>query len=210
MKNRFSKIFSILFPGKKTNLFVLLVVILGIISGSIFLIVLKDGDKELIINKIKTFIDNINSNNINNLDAFKNAIIENGIYILLIWLLGFSVIGIIFNVFLIYLKGFITGFSISSLILVYRYKGILASLLYVFPSVIINLFVTTILGIYSFTFTILLIKSIFNKSNSILIKNYIKKYFLIFIFSIILIIISSLAEAFIFPSLIKVIIKLFI
>ena len=90
MKNRFSKIFSILFPGKKTNLFVLLVVILGIISGSIFLIVLKDGDKELIINKIKTFIDNINSNNINNLDAFKNAIIENGIYILLIWLLGFS------------------------------------------------------------------------------------------------------------------------
>lgn len=210
MKNRFSKIFSILFPGKKTNLFVLLVVILGIISGSIFLIVLKDSDKELIINKIKTFIDNINSNNINNLDAFKNAIIENGIYILLIWLLGFSVIGIIFNVFLIYLKGFITGFSISSLILVYRYKGILASLLYVFPSVIINLFVTTILGIYSFTFTILLIKSIFNKSNSILIKNYIKKYFLIFIFSIILIIISSLAEAFIFPSLIKVIIKLFI
>ena len=42
------------------------IIILGIISGSIFLVVLKDTDKTLIINRIESFMNNINTNNVNN------------------------------------------------------------------------------------------------------------------------------------------------
>ena len=210
MKQRLSSIPSIILPNKKINLFTIFIIILGFISGCIFLVVLKDGEKETIINKISEFINNININKINNIDAFKNSIIENSIYIILVWILGFSIIGIIINIFLTYLRGFITGFSISSFILAYKYKGILASFIYVFPTVIIKSVMTIMISVYSFTFTIMLCKSIFSKTNNIMIKGCLRKYFIILFIGIGLVVIASVSEAFLMPSIMKLVVKLFI
>lgn len=197
-------------PDKKVNTFIMFIIILGIISGSLFLVVLKDTDHNLVIEKINTFFTNINTNNINNIEAFKNAFIENIIFVILIWILGMSIIGIIINIFIIYLKGFIIGFSLSSFFLVYKYKGLLAALIYVFPTSIINILVCLLLGVYSVLFTINLWKIIFLKEKNYNMKKFIKKYFLLLILCIILILISSLTEGFLLPSLLKLVIKLFI
>lgn len=197
-------------PDKKVNTFIMFIIILGIISGSLFLVVLKDTDHNLVIEKINTFFTNINTNNINNIEAFKNAFVENIIFVILIWILGMSIIGIILNIFIIYLKGFIIGFSLSSFFLVYKYKGLLAALIYVFPTSIINILVCLLLGVYSVLFTINLWKIIFLKEKNYNMKKFIKKYFLLLILCIILIIISSLTESFLVPSLLKLVIKLFI
>lgn len=197
-------------PDKKVNTFIMFIIILGIISGSLFLVVLKDTDRNLVIEKINTFFTNINTNNINNIEAFKNAFIENIIFVILIWILGMSIIGIIINIFIIYLKGFIIGFSLSSFFLVYKYKGLLAALIYVFPTSIINILVCLLLGVYSVLFTINLWKIIFLKEKNYNMKKFIKKYFLLLILCIILILISSLTEGFLVPSLLKLVIKLFI
>lgn len=197
-------------PDKKVNTFIMFIIILGIISGSLFLVVLKDTDHNLVIEKINTFFTNINTNNINNIEAFKNAFIENIIFVILIWILGMSIIGIIINIFIIYLKGFIIGFSLSSFFLVYKYKGLLAALIYVFPTSIINILVCLLLGVYSVLFTINLWKIIFLKEKNYNMKKFIKKYFLLLILCIILILISSLTEGFLVPSLLKLVIKLFI
>lgn len=197
-------------PDKKVNTFIMFIIILGIISGSLFLVVLKDTDHNLVIEKINTFFTNINTNNINNIEAFKNAFIENIIFVILVWILGMSIIGIIINIFIIYLKGFIIGFSLSSFFLVYKYKGLLAALIYVFPTSIINILVCLLLGVYSVLFTINLWKIIFLKEKNYNMKKFIKKYFLLLILCIILILISSLTEGFLVPSLLKLVIKLFI
>ena len=197
-------------PDKKVNTFIMFIIILGIISGSLFLVVLKDTDHNLVIEKINTFFTNINTNNINNIEAFKNAFIENIIFVILVWILGMSIIGIIINIFMIYLKGFIIGFTLSSFFLVYKYKGLLAALIYVFPTSIINILVCLLLGVYSVLFTINLWKIIFLKEKDFNMKRFIKKYFLVLIICIILIIISSLTEGFLVPSLLKLVIKLFI
>lgn len=197
-------------PDKKVNTFIMFIIILGIISGSLFLVVLKDTDHNLVIEKINTFFTNINTNNINNIEAFKNAFIENIIFVILVWILGMSIIGIIINIFMIYLKGFIIGFSLSSFFLVYKYKGLLAALIYVFPTSIINILVCLLLGVYSVLFTINLWKIIFLKEKNYNMKKFIKKYFLLLILCIILILISSLTEGFLVPSLLKLVIKLFI
>ena len=210
MKNKISNFLSIVLPNKKINLFVISIILLGIISGSIFLVILNNNDKELVITKISNFMQNINENKLNNLDAFKNVLIENSIYIILMWILGLSMIGIILNVFLAYLKGFIVGFSISSFILTFKYKGIIASFIYAFPTTIINLLSIIIISVYSYTFTIILYKSIFNKANNIIIRKYLKKYLLVLIISLGLILISSISEAFLLPSIMKLVIKLFI
>lgn len=210
MNKKLNRGLAIIMPDKRINTFVLFIIILGIISGSIFLVVLKEADKNIVIDRINTFFSNINTNNINNLVAFKNALIENIIFILLIWILGMSIIGIIVNVFLIYLKGFIIGFSLSSFFLVYGYKGLLAGFIYAFPTSIIYILISLLLGVYSILFTLNLFNLIFNKDRSLDMKRFIKKYVLILIISLVLVLISSLTEGFLVPSLLKVVIKLFI
>ena len=210
MKKKINDFFSIVLPNKKINVFTFFIVILGIISGSIFLLTLSNGDKEVVVNKIVSFMNNINTNKINNIDALKNSLVENSLFIFIIWILGFSIIGIVLNIFLIYLRSFIIGFTVASFILIYKYLGILSSFIYVFPTTIINLLSIITISVYSYTFSILLFRSMFNKTNNIMLKSYIKKYFLVFLICLGISIISSLSEAFLLPSMMKLVIKLFI
>lgn len=210
MNKKLNSGLALILPNKKVNLFVIFIVILGIISGSLFLMVLNENDKSEVINEISTFMANINTNNINNLNSFKNSLIEGMILIILSWILGMSIIGVIFNIFFIYMKSFTIGFSISSFILVYKYKGILSSLIYVIPSQLINILIILILGVYTLLFSKYLFKMIFIKDKTVNLGKFFKKYVLVFGICIILCVISALCEAYLLPSLLKVIIKLFI
>lgn len=210
MNKKLNSGLALILPNKKVNLFVIFIVVLGIISGSLFLMVLNENDKSEVINEISTFMTNINTNNINNLNSFKNSLIEGMILIILSWILGMSIIGVIFNIFFIYMKSFIIGFSISSFILVYKYKGILSSLIYVIPSQLINILIILILGVYTLLFSKYLFKMIFLKDKTVNLGKFFKKYVLVFGICILLCVISSLCEAYLLPSLLKVMIKLFI
>lgn len=210
MNKKLNSGLALILPNKKVNLFVIFIVILGIISGSLFLMVLNENDKSEVINEISTFMANINTNNINNLNSFKNSLIEGMILIILSWILGMSIIGVIFNIFFIYMKSFTIGFSISSFILVYKYKGILSSLVYTVPSQLINILIILILGVYTLLFSKYLFKMIFLKDKTVNLGKFFKKYVLVFGICIILCVISSLCEAYLLPSLLKVMIKLFI
>ena len=210
MNKKLNSGLALILPNKKVNLFVIFIVILGIISGSLFLMVLNENDKSEVINEISTFMTNINTNNINNLNSFKNSLIEGMILIILSWILGMSIIGVIFNIFFIYMKSFTIGFSISSFVLVYKYKGILSSLIYVIPSQLINILIILILGVYTLLFSKYLFKMIFLKDKTVNLGKFFKKYVLVFGICIILCVISALCEAYLLPSLLKVMIKLFI
>ena len=210
MNKKLNSGLALILPNKKVNLFVIFIVILGIISGSLFLMVLNENDKSEVINEISTFMTNINTNNINNLNSFNNSLIEGMILIILSWILGMSIIGVIFNIFFIYMKSFTIGFSISSFILVYKYKGILSSLIYVIPSQLINILIILILGVYTLLFSKYLFKMIFLKDKTVNLGKFFKKYVLVFGICIILCLVSSLCEAYLLPSLLKVMIKLFI
>jgi len=210
MNKKLNSGLALILPNKKVNLFVIFIVVLGIISGSLFLMVLNENDKSEVINEISTFMTNINTNNINNLNSFKNSLIEGMILIILSWILGMSIIGVIFNIFFIYMKSFTIGFSISSFILVYKYKGILSSLIYVIPSQLINILIILILGVYTLLFSKYLFKMIFIKDKTVNLGKFFKKYVLVFGICIILCVISALCEAYLLPSLLKVMIKLFI
>jgi len=210
MNKKLNSGLALILPNKKLNLFVIFIVVLGIISGSLFLMVLNENDKSEVINEISTFMTNINTNNINNLNSFKNSLIEGMILIILSWILGMSIIGVIFNIFFIYMKSFTIGFSISSFILVYKYKGILSSLIYVIPSQLINILIILILGVYTLLFSKYLFKMIFLKDKTVNLGKFFKKYVLVFGICIILCVISALCEAYLLPSLLKVMIKLFI
>ena len=210
MNKKFNSGLAIILPNKRINLFVLFVIVLGIISGTIFLLALNETDKELVVNQITNFMVNVNDNNINNFNAFKNTLIENFIFVILIWILGMSIVGVIFNVFLIYLKGFIFGFTISSFFMIYGYKGFLTGVIYLVPSIIINILVTLIIGVYSIILTIFLWKVIFVRDRSDSIGKFLKKYLFVLLICIVLVAISSVCESYLIPALLKLFIKVFI
>ena len=210
MTNKYTRIKNIIFPSKKINLIVITILFLGVISGAIFSNIIDLNDKKLVLDKINLFVTNINTQSINNIESFKNSILINLTYSIIIWILGMTIIGIIINIFLLYLKGFIFGFTLSAFILAYSYKGIILSILYTLFGQLLNLVVIIILCIYSMMWTSNFIKQIIKSKHNMNIQKYFKNYSLIFLITILISLISSISESFIFPTLIKIIIKLFI
>ena len=206
---KYSNIKNIILPNKKINIFVMCILFLGVIAGAVFSGIIGLNDKTLVIDKIHLFIDNINNNSINSILALKNSISINLIYIFLIWFLGMALLGIIFNVLILFAKGFIFGFSIASFILTYSYKGIIISFLYLIFGQLLNIVVLLVLTIYSIMFSYQLLCLIFKNNNNTT-RKFLKNYALILLFSVIISVISSVSEAFLLPSLIKLIIKLYI
>lgn len=209
MIKKYNRIKDIIFPNKKINIFIISILFLGIITGAIFANIINLNDKTLVIDKIKLFIENINTNKIDSIIALKNSLTINTIYITLIWILGMTFIGFIITIILLFTKSFILGFSLTSFILTYNYKGIILSTIYLIFGQLLNIFTIIILSIYSIMFGIKLFKIIIKKDNNQNTLKQFKNYTIIFIITIIISIISSLSESFLLPSLIKLIIKLF-
>ena len=209
MINKFNKINSIIFPSKKINYFVLAIIFLGVITGAIFSNIIDLNDQKLVTDKIELLISNSDNREINSLLAFKNSIITNMSYSLIIWVLGLTIIGILVNIFLLYIKGFIFGFSLSAFIITYNYKGIILSLLYTLFGQLLNLIVIMILTIYSIMFTINFLKLIIKNKHNINIKKQLKNYSIIFLITLVINIISAVSEAFLFPTLTKIFINFF-
>jgi len=203
------EITKLVLPNKKINSFTISILILGFICGCIFLVMLSKEDSTNTINQITNYFLKIKQNEINTIEAFKNSLITNYIYIGLIFLLGLSIIGLIFNVFIIYIKGFITGFTLSAMILTYKIKGILSSLIYLIFGQVIGLISIILIGIYGFMFSLNLIKLIFNKKKNTD-NNLFKKYIIILGCCIIIGFISSFLEVFFLPRILKLFIKLYV
>ena len=171
--------------------------------GIIFSNILNVEDSKLVTSKIKDYFNNLaNDTPINYFQNLIDSIKNNLLYLSVIWILGLSVIGLLFNNFILFFKSFILGFSIGSIINIYFYSGIVLSFFYVFPSLLINLFILMMMTSYANNFSMSIFNCIFRKKNikfSILIRQYVK---ILGIFTVILII-SSVIEVFIMPFFLK-------
>ncbi len=186
--------------NKKALRFLIGISIIGFIFGCIFILIISKTDKTLVKEYIESFVKNLN--NTNYLDIFKNTMFNNLLFIIVIWLLGISVIGLPINIFYYFLKNFVLGFTCVSFVLTYRLKGCIFSIVYIIPHNIINMFLFTILVYYSLNFSVLLIYSIIKKKN-INFKLIINKYIKVFLFIIIGILITGIYESFILPNIMK-------
>ena len=204
-----NNIFKLIIPNTRTNIIAFSVFIIGITTGSIFIMVINANDKSLIVEHITNFFENVNSSNYSYLDSLKNILSLNYFYVIVIWILGLSILGILVNMFLTYLKGFIIGFTTSSLIITYGFKSILAVILYIIPHTLINSLVIIVLTIYSITFSKYMLIQIFQKKD-MKTKNFMKKYLIILLIAISLTLVSSISEVYLFPFLLKLIIKLYV
>ena len=196
------KLKKIIKYDKKIMTFLNVIAIVGIIAGSIFMIVLSKNDKETVLNSIKDFFDKLINNKFNFAGTLKNSLISNLLFSFIIWVIGISVVGVLIVIFIIFYKSFTLGFTISSIIYTYSIKGALLALIYVFPHMVINLLIMLYLSSYSIKLSIILIKSILKKDN-LNFKAFINNYSKVFLISIIFLIVTSLYESFISPIILR-------
>ena len=196
------KLKKIIKYDKKIMTFLNVIAILGIIAGSIFVIVLSKNDKDVVLNSIKDFFDKLINNKFNFIGTLKNTLISNLLFSFIIWVIGISVVGVLIVIFIIFYKSFALGFTISSIIYTYSIKGALLALIYVFPHMVINLLILLYLSSYSIKLSIILSKSILKKDN-LNFKSFINNYAKVFLISIVLLTITSLYESFIAPIILR-------
>ena len=203
------KLKKIIKYDKRIMTFLNVIAIIGIITGSIFMVVLNKNDKETVLKAIKDFFENLMNNEFNFTTTFKNTIISNFLFSLIIWIIGISVVGVLVVIFIVFYKSFTLGFTIASIIYTYSVKGCLIALLYMFPHMVINILILLYLSSYSIKLSIILIKSILRK-DSFNFKSFINNYLKIYLITLIVLIISSLYESFIAPVLLRYFMNLLI
>ena len=184
--------------NKRIIIFLIVTSIIVFVFGLIFITLLNNTDKSLVKEYITTFLNDIYENNIDYKLILKDTFTSNIFMMLFIWLLGISVIGIPVILFLYLFNSFTLGFAISSFIFTYSYKGIIFSILYIFPNELLKFFTYTLLIINSIRISKKLIISIIKKE-PIYFNKTINKYFKILLICLFLIIISSLYEVYGIP-----------
>ena len=183
----------------KLLLRILIMILIAFLLGLFYLAILSKTNKGMIQENLNLFFSSIKD-----LDYVKgliNSLTTNFIYVALIWILGISIIGVPIIIFLLLTKSFILGFSISSIIYFYQWKGIIIALIYSIP-LIFNLFFLFFLGYYGILFSKNLNQLLFMKKN-INFKDIMRKYLRILLFTTIGIIISSILEIYLIPNLLK-------
>ena len=91
------KIFKV---NKKLSYCIIVLTIVGLISGIMFVFILKDSDYHNVTESLNGFINGVLNNELNYGLSLKSNLITNIIYVFIIWGLGISFIGLPIILFL--------------------------------------------------------------------------------------------------------------
>lgn len=181
-------------------IFLIFFFIVSFIYGIISFSLLENSDKVAASLKVKSYFTI--SNSYDYLKLFKDNILSNAFNVFIMWILGISAIGIIVLLFLFFAEGFSVGFTISSIIYTFKYKGLILSFTYLVPIKIMYILVMFLITFFACKFSYKLIMNVFFKKELNLNESY-RRYFKIFILSLLFIIIYSFLNVFLSPFLIK-------
>lgn len=187
---------------KKKYLILLILSTIGIISGIIFIFTISKQDKLTIVEYMNNFFTGIQENKLNYTSCLFNSLLNNILYITIIFLLGISIIGFPIIITILFFKSFIIGFSFSSIIYTYGLKGIINAIFYTFPHQVIYLLIIILLSFYALNFSSRLFRYLFLKKN-INFKEITHKYLKIYLLALIITLILSLYETYISTYLLK-------
>ncbi len=189
------------FKNKKILFSFIILFVVGLAFGMLFIIFISNSDSTLIKKEINEYFILIKDNH-SYLKGIINSLKTNLLYITIIWGIGLIPFMFLINYFIVFYKGFLIGFMFSSIIMIYKLKGILISILFLFPHEYINVFLIVTLSVISLKFSRKMYFKIKNNNLYNFNKHY-KEYLKIYALFTLLSIISTLFEIFINSFFIK-------
>lgn len=140
--------------------FMILIFIIGVVAGSLAVKTLPDEQKTELVSYLHVFFQGLSTGPESTQDAklLNIALFNNAKTIGLIWLLGFTVIGIPFILFIIFTRGFIIGFTVGFLVNEYIMKGLVFSLVSVLPHNFFAIPALLAAGVSAISFSLFLVR----------------------------------------------------
>lgn len=193
--------------NKSLFMFLLVIVIIGIASGALFTAIISPADKQLVVSYLNDFFNNVISNKLNYSNSLINSLVLTVGLAIFIWILGVSVIGFLIVIIILFLKAFVLGFSVGSIIATFKLKGVIAAFIYCFPHHIINILVFMLVSAFALIMSFRIINSITSKK-SLDFKAFMNRYVTVLIISVIVLIITSLYEVYVLPKVLNIVLSL--
>lgn len=129
--------------SKKMYVFMLIILIIGIITGIVFVIMLDEATKEILFLNINEFLQNFSNTNING--GLMHLVILSSLLILSIFLVGGPLL-----IFYMFYNGFSIGFVVSSITYIFGIKGMLYGSIYILISRLVYIIVLIIFNVNLF------------------------------------------------------------
>lgn len=129
--------------SKKMYVFMLIILIIGIITGIVFVIMLDEATKEILFLNINEFLQNFSNTNINS--GLMHLVILSSLLILSIFLVGGPLL-----IFYMFYNGFSIGFVVSSITYIFGIKGMLYGSIYILISRFVYIIVLIIFNVNLF------------------------------------------------------------
>lgn len=180
-----------------------ILLILGILSGVVFLLITSSLDKMIIKDEINSYINGFNSKV--SINSFLTSFKYNIIYFIIITISGIFYLFSPLIIFVNYYKGLQIGFLMSSIILTFKTKGILLMLVSLFPHIIFMSFSIIIYSSIMLNISYKLMKATYNEE-SINLKIFVKKVLLLFLIGIVISLVGTLLEVFVNAYLVRLVI----
>lgn len=180
---------------------------IGVCTGAFTVNALDQTQAKEIYVYLEDFFNIINGQSIDYGAVFKLSIYNNLKFVVLLWLLGITVIGMPFILIFIGIKGFAVGFTVGFLINSFNFQGVLFVLMGILPQNIIMVPCYIILGTICIHFSLDLVQLTKNKrygKQDLRARFFSYSTFVILIF--ITLMVGSIVEAYIAPVFIKTVV----
>lgn len=187
--------------------FVILIFSIGVVFGAMAIKILPEGQKSELAGYLNIFFQDIAAHTEYSLDLFLTVLGNNLKFIFVIWILGFTIIGIPFILFIVFTRGFIIGFTVGILVNEFVFKGLLFALVAILPHNFLAIPILILISIFSINFSM----QIINKKkqiNSKLLANSIN-YSIVCVILSLGMLISTLLEVYVSPVFMKFVASLF-
>jgi stage II sporulation protein M len=188
--------------------FMTLILIIGVVMGALAVKTLPEDQKLELIGYLKIFFQGLAQGpaNIDTGELVRSVLVNNVKTIGLIWLLGFTVVGIPFVLFIVFTRGFVIGFTVGFLINEYVMKGLAFALASVLPHNFFAVPALLVTGVSATAFSLMLVRRRTRPQVNLFYESI--GYTLLCLFMLALMIVASLVEVYISPVFMKLVVGL--
>ena len=190
--------------------FLTLIFAIGITLGALAVKTLPDAQKMELADYLRVFFQGLaeNTSLVDTPSFLLTVVLSNAKIIGLIWLLGFTIVGVPFVLFIVWLKGFIIGFTVGFLVDEYIMKGLLFAIAAVLPH---NLFAAPAIlaaAVAAVTFSLMLVKQNPQIKGNLFYASL--AYSAVCLVMLFLAVLAALVEVYISPVFMKLTVGLFV
>ena len=190
--------------------FSVLIFLIGVVIGALAVKTLPEDQKIELIGYLKIFFQGLaqGPGASDTPELFTTVLLNNVKTIALMWLLGFTVVGIPFVLFIIFTRGFVIGFTVGFLVNEYVLRGLIFALASVLPHNFVAVPALLITGVSATSFSLLLVRRRLRAKVNLFYESI--GYSLLCLVMLAVMVVASLIEVYISPVFMKLVVSLFL